>query len=744
MPGSRSFRFPGWTGEVKDGLIPEDLLQEAVRLLADPGQAKETLHWGRDYLYITELPIELPAGQPKGESATGDREVVVKQFSGAGWRARWKRKFRGSKARRSWRAAEVVLGAGVLTPEPVLLIESERAEGPSLFVTRRVDDFVESRYIFRAIAKGTVASEFPWIDRAALMIAIGKTFARLHAAGVWHRDLSIGNLLVQRGLRGSGLAIQLIDLDRARLELRLGALTRLRDICRLPILETADRVAFWRAYWGRDLPLGSLRGITYRCLQQGFLAKNRWKPRLRAPLRAIRGRLVQRKAYAHIPEAPRNAPARDKAVWDHLSDQPHQHASRGERTAIRLADTSAHAAALLAAGRAAPKVWARYRELLSTSQTRPTIWRGAGVALRPLPSKEAELLESVERLGVRNVLLRLHPWQSDHSDEEALARELHARGYDLAFALPQNRELVRDPERWRAAVRELAERFRPMGASFQIGQAINRSKWGVWNYREYLELAAAAGEILSEFPGTRLLGPAIIDFEFQATAAVLNMKTEAHFDAVSALLYVDRRGAPENTQLGFDTIAKCALLKAIAETSRNSGDECWITEVNWPLWEGPHSPAGRTVSVDEETQADYLARYYLLALTSGFVERVYWWQLAARGYGLCDPSGPSLRRRPSFEALATLESSLEGARFVGATRPSPTSRVLRFERGGGTRLAAWSVEGPESVVLGGDVERLTSRDGEARELSSERRVELTGSPIYIDLAEPAIDSAHGG
>ena len=47
----------------------------------------------------------------------------------------------------------------------------------------------------------------------------------------------------------------------------------------------------------------------------------------------------------------------------------------------------------------------------------------------------------------------------------------------------------------------------------------------------------------------------MIDFEFYATIALLNMKRDGvHFDATAHLLYVDRRGAPENAQLGFDTV----------------------------------------------------------------------------------------------------------------------------------------------------------------------------------------------
>ncbi|MFQ5525297.1 MAG: lipopolysaccharide kinase InaA family protein [Thermoanaerobaculia bacterium] len=738
MWATRPFRFGDWSGEVRDGLITDDRLEEAVQRLVDPGEAKETLHWGRNYLYTVELPW--------GATAGGALEVVVKQFPGADARARWKRRLQGSKALRSWRAARAVAQAGVLTPEPLFLVESASSDGPTLYATGKVADFVESRYYFRAIAQGVEATEFPAIDRAELMRAIGELFRRLHGAGVWHRDLSIGNLLLQSGEAGSPVTIQLIDLDRCRLRRRLSTGERLRDICRLPILDADDRAIFWRSYWDRPRSLSSPRGLAFRALQQGFLAKNRWKPRLRRPIRTLKSLLISRRAYAHIPGAPDDAAARDKAVWDHLSDQPHQHASRRERAAIRMADAPAHLAALGAVCAAAPRIWSRYRELEARAFTARRPWRGAGIAVRPLAGREEELLAALEALGVSNVLLRLHPWQARHDDEEALARALHSRGYDLAFALPQNRDLVNDPERWRAAITDLAERFRPMGASFQVGQAINRSKWGIWNYREYLLLAEIAREVFARFEGTRLLGPAVIDFEFQAAAAVLNMKTAARFDAVSALLYVDRRGAPEAPQMGFDTVAKFALLRAIAETSRNAGESCWVTEVNWPLWEGPHSPAGRTVSVDEEHQADYLVRYFLLALASGFVDRVYWWQLAARGYGLIDPSAGELRRRPSFRAMATMQSLLADSTFVEAQGLSGTARQLRFDVDGRDRLVAWTVVERERISLDGEVVGATGRDGSVLEIDPAGEIELTGSPVYLDVARaaPAIDSADAG
>ncbi len=232
------------------------------------------------------------------------------------------------------------------------------------------------------------------------------------------------------------------------------------------------------------------------------------------------------------------------------------------------------------------------------------------------------------------------------------------------------------------------------------------------------------------------MGPAVIDFELHATAAVLNMPHPVtRFDVVTSLLYVDRRGAPENRQLGFDTVGKVALLRAIAETARHPVERCWITEVNWPLIEGPHSPAGKHVAVDEETQADYLARYYLLTLGTGLVERVYWWQLVARGYGLVDRADDGgLRRRPSYEALRFLERRLAGATFLGPlAAPSPARLYLFRTADGGETAVGWSTAEPAPARLPRPAAEAAARGGDPLPAPSGEEVELTPSPRYFRL-----------
>jgi len=731
------FAVPGWTGCVavchrpESSAGPEDTAGLACEIarLADPGSAVRTLHWGRNYLYVARF-----AGGP-----AGPLDVVVKQFRRD---SRRERRRRVSKAARSFEAALAVESAGLATPEPVLIAESADPRGPCLYVCRYLPDAVEARYLFRARNAGTLAESYPAVDFAAFVAALGESLRRLHDAGIWHRDVSGGNILLPEGRAGAEIGLgdlYWVDLNRARLGRPPTASERSRDLCRLALFRPEDRRRLLTAYWGEGR-VTPLRRALYETYRRAFLAKNAVKPRLRGTWNQLRALLVPRRPHAHIPAAPAGAAARDKVVWDPLSDQPHQHAGLLEKLGVRLADAPVHAIELAVVARALPRIRRRYREIardLARPDRPPVPFTGIGVGVRPDPDEPEPggIVAALAELGVRQALLRLHPWEADHGREEALARALAAAGVELTFALPQNRELVRDPERWHSAVEEIGRCFRPYGRRFQIGHAINRSKWGIWNLGEYVALATAASEILRSQGEVEILGPAVIDFEYHAAAAVLNLRRPGlRFDAVSALLYVDRRGAPENPQAGFDTVGKVALLKAIAETARNSGGRCWVTEVNWPLQEGPHSPAGRSVAVDEETQADYLARYYLLVLGTGLVEGVFWWQLAARGYGLLEPGQPA-RRRPSFHALRTLVAELQGSQLEEILPAPPPAHLYRFRRPDGAEVVAgWSARGAARATLPRPAASVCGRGGEPQLAPAGREVELGPSVRYFRLA----------
>ena len=734
-PQVEAFDIAHWTGEKAVDLVVPGGVEGLIALVTDPGSTVATIHWGRNYLYRVTVPAT--DGRPA-------RDLVVKQFRNLGWRKKTDRRWRGSKATRSWRMARAFEAAGIPTARPLMVIESKKEDGPSYFITEHLADRVEARYIFRAANAGRLKEEYPNLDYSAFLEALGEALRQMHDSGFFHRDLSIGNVLLPADTSvPTPDDLEIIDLNRGRIRRRVSFAERQRDLCRLTLYRKRDQLDFLEAYWGH--PPSLLQSLAFAFYHYGFRFKIDGKKAIRAPFRSLAAALKPRRAHVHIPDAPAEAGARDKIVWDHLSDQPHQHAGKFEKAKVRLADAPSHLHHLAIVTGALPKMALRYRQLKKEALGRSVDWPGAGVCVRPFPEAPDQLLKAIEDLGLGQILLRLHPWQEEHGAEEELARELHRRGYDLAYSLPQNRDLVRNPDLWQSRIQDLADRFLPYGKVFQVGQAINRSKWGVWRYDEYLELARRAAAILRQDPEAQLIGPAVIDFELYSTLAVVNRKDCPPFDALASLLYVDRRGAPENRQMGFDTLDKCLLCRAIADTSRAGGGRSWVTEVNWPLWEGPHSPAGKSVSVSESAQADYLTRYYLHALATGAAERVYWWQMVARGYGLIAPQDPAgdadgLRRRPAFFALRTLEEQLRGRRFVGRLASDPGTWLMAFEpvegsaEGPGRRVVGWSEGGRRSTEWPGERPvSVIEQEGERGDLSPSGPIELTDSIRFFRI-----------
>jgi len=100
----------------------------------------------------------------------------------------------------------------------------------------------------------------------------------------------------------------------------------------------------------------------------------------------------------------------------------------------------------------------------------------------------------------------------------------------------------------------------------------------------------------------------------------------------------------------FDLSRKIDLLYSLTRLGPAAAtDRIYVTETNWPLsGTAPWAPTSEKECVDEASYAQYLQEYYQIAAASGKIERVYWHQLIAPGYGLVDSRGESLRKREAF------------------------------------------------------------------------------------------------
>jgi len=242
----------------------------------------------------------------------------------------------------------------------------------------------------------------------------------------------------------------------------------------------------------------------------------------------------------------------------------------------------------------------------------------------------------------------------------------HRRGCNVMVNLLQDPRTIGDTTSMERQAREAFSALEGLISRAQVGNAINRAKWGFYSVSEYLDFFQVFQATRDTYaPSIKLCGPAVIDFEYHQTARALFNTRTIKFDQVSALLYVDRCGHPMNRQLGFfDTTRKVQLLYALASMSpKVANPRLLVTEVNWPLkGTTPYAPTSETECVSEEEYGDYMVAYHQMALETQMVETVYWHQLMAPGYGLVDARGGRLQRRGAFARYKRMVQDALGGR----------------------------------------------------------------------------------
>ena len=363
-----------------------------------------------------------------------------------------------------------------------------------------------------------------------------------------------------------------------------------------------------------------------------------------------------------------------------------------------------------------------------------------GLGVTPTAANLDRLEESTEELGVRSLLIRVPSWNP--APVLALQPRLEAlrrRGYRFLFGLVQDRRATIEPAAWGRFVADAAAAFDGLEPTFQLGQAVNRKKWGVWHPDEYLRMMEAVAHVRERFPRARWLGPPVIDFEYHVTMYYLFAPRPFDFDGISSLLYVDRRGSPHGRQYGhFDLRRKIVLLRAIVETSPHPNVPLHLTEFNWPLrGAAEHAPAGRAVQTDEERQAIYLVVYYLTALSVAGVAGATWWQLVARGYGLCEDDD-AWTRRPSFEALRTLIRRAAGTTVARLARTLAGVRGFVLQAGDRVTLVLYADSAPARVTLPRPPDDACDLRGGALRLTG-AAIEVGRAPVFLAFAGERAD-----
>ncbi len=359
--------------------------------------------------------------------------------------------------------------------------------------------------------------------------------------------------------------------------------------------------------------------------------------------------MVSKRHLIHIP-------------WHHQSEQPYVVPDKKMKRTLRYAALGDHVKALGTSLWFSPIIAARY---LAIRQGRiPMAWHkpsavakdflGLAVGLHSCPWQQ--LVEEIQALGVRHILLRVPVWELDKLDNYRAFVDA-IPNCSVVICVMQDRAHTVNHGQWLDALERIVHCFWPRVQAFQIGQGSNRAKWSFFSMGEYMALAEQASALRQSHPGIKLIGPGVLDFELIPNMRALVHQFDIKWDVVASALYVDRRGSPRNKQMGhFDLRAKIQALAAVMSCASKSKRRLWITEANWPLQgQGEYSPTSERECVSEDDYDAFMNMYLLDAWKTQLVERVYWWQLVSKGYGLIDvEDNGSLRHRPAYHSFKAL------------------------------------------------------------------------------------------
>ena len=203
-------------------------------------------------------------------STNETKEIVVKKFSirGINW---LKTLVQSSKAAKAWRGAVALVERGIETPAPVAFLERKKRGfvDECYFLAERTAGFEEIRSHFLCPQPG---------ELDALLPLLACHLAACHKAGILHRDLSDGNVLLRKD-PDAGSVFSLLDTNRVRVYKKLSSVRRVRNLIRLGIPRPHQRF-FLEQYFGES-GLSPLSWLWYRINKDVFSGYIRLKKILR-------------------------------------------------------------------------------------------------------------------------------------------------------------------------------------------------------------------------------------------------------------------------------------------------------------------------------------------------------------------------------------------------------------------------------------------------------------------------------
>ena len=634
----------------------------------------------------------------------GDVETVTKSFKRPNFiQGIIYKYFRKTKARRSFEHSLLLNQMGIKTPEPLCFIE--------VFDRFRL---LQSYYISRQI-NYDFTLEFATQKEAKDHRDILKSFIdftyNLHEKNIMHLDYVVGNICVKK--KEDGYDFFLVDLNRLYkgvVNSKTGV-KNLRRISRDPeiIKILAEEYANKSSNSLSDFNNYLMRAVDRNFQRSKFkrFIKNIFAKDLRVP----------RSSYA----------------WDHHSNQPHVLNNKKLKRKIAFMSWFANSKIIASSAYAlliGPYFFVKSKEFCERKIDSFGLCVNLDMPVESQkPINNDELNEMINELAVDNILVRI-PLADFDNIEKYVSFIKKLQGKDVLVCILQDREHIEEKYLTKQRLDYIFSNLCDEVKTFQIGNSINRKKWAFVSVDEYFSFFKIAYDLKNDkFPKIKLLGSNIIDFDLPFFARSIFHFKSIFYDGIATQLYVDRRGSPEERQLGFNTVSKIKAYAALASASRKTSNELYITEVNWPLkgkrgW----SPSAEYL-IEESLQARYMIRYYLLMLASGKVKKCFWHQLVAPGYGLVNNLDGEIKKRDAYFCFKHLIAILSG----GITKKFIQEKnlyCLIVEKEETIIEAVWSSDG-NATFKSKPCQQIFDIRGKTIETKNSPNIKITGEVIFI-------------
>ena len=222
---------------------------------------EQTLLAGKEELHKRYHPTPVPSSKftsvCKFIVRFGDVERVI-YFKEYFCRSTWdfvKHLFRPSRARRALKAAFMLAANGFESPAII-------AMGQCRFVFFTMRNFVatleveSARSVYQIIAdKQYSPNTGQFRIKRSLAGSFGRTIGRMHAIGIFHGDLRLGNVLVRK--EQDSWRFFFLDNERTKKFRRLPARLRLKNLVQINMFKPrlasdTDRMRFFKEYWAEN------------------------------------------------------------------------------------------------------------------------------------------------------------------------------------------------------------------------------------------------------------------------------------------------------------------------------------------------------------------------------------------------------------------------------------------------------------------------------------------------------------